>query len=485
MKTSWDLDDIFAFKTPRYVRIRDKRLGLMNLAFMVGIFGYIVGYLVISQQGYKQRGDVIGVTRLQLRAPGPDIMPELDEMEYCGNGTYKADVPDSIEFAKAPCQFLDQFDAQYPRKQANAIFLSTRITYQASQRNRSEICANMSLASCAYKEFAHQDFYVADPEFYTLFIDHSMSVPSLDVSKSAIQLGGRLLGTDGKRLDPCKPYTEANRPCPSFINLGQSGAKDIVPIAALLEAGGVNSLDDVAGTTEDLVGETKRFAGLILLVQIDYDNYYTYNPENIRYTYTVTQVSNQEFKIEQLVNNQNDAHESRLIYDRHGVQIVMLQTGSIGSFSFAQLLIVLVTSLGLLAVAQSLVNTLAFNIMPMKWVYRQYQTVNSVDFSDIEGLPKSQLNRFKTEDLLNPHPRIFSDARQGGEILAGGTGPPAYTVNKHGQTESGEDLPDWSETTRAKNGPIQRERRNPVSQYGNDTDARRVELTEGSVVSGI
>lgn len=83
-------------------------------------------------------------------------------------------------------------------------------------------------------------------------------------------------------MDPCKPYNKVHRICPPFVNLGASGQRDIIPIATLLEAAGVNSLDEVAGTTEDLATETKRFAGVILLVRIDYDNYYTYHPENIR-----------------------------------------------------------------------------------------------------------------------------------------------------------------------------------------------------------
>ena len=42
---NWDLDEIFAFKTPRFVRIRDRRLGILNLLFNVAIFAYIVVYV--------------------------------------------------------------------------------------------------------------------------------------------------------------------------------------------------------------------------------------------------------------------------------------------------------------------------------------------------------------------------------------------------------------------------------------------------------
>lgn len=119
--------------------------------------------------------------------------------------------------------------------------------------------------------------------------------------------------------------------------------------------------------------------------------------------------------------------------------MVIRQTGKIGRFNFAQLLTVLVTSLGLIAISTSIVNFTAFSLLPMKYIYRQYREVKSVDFSDIEDIPRNQLNRFKHEDLLNPKPKVFANADDGdSSLLAGGTGPESSRVNKNSRRESGE-----------------------------------------------
>jgi len=52
---------------------------------------------------------------------------------------------------------------------------------------------------------------------------------------------------------------------------------------------------------------------------------------------------------------------------------------------------VLVTSLGLLAVASAIVNTLAFSVLPMRFIYKQYRTIESADFSKVERLPQSTI----------------------------------------------------------------------------------------------
>jgi hypothetical protein len=82
-------------------------------------------------------------------------------------------------------------------------------------------------------------------------------------------------------------------------------------------------------------------------------------------------------------------------------------------------------------VATAVVNFVAFNVLPLKNIYRQYQQVTSVDFSDIEGMPQSTLDRFRSEDLINPRPAIFEGVGvvgDGGAALTGGSNPAATKV---------------------------------------------------------
>lgn len=58
------------------------------------------------------------------------------------------------------------------------------------------------------------------------------------------------------------------------------------------------------------------------------------------------------------------------------------------------------------------------------------QTVTSVDFSDLEHLPASQINRFRSEDLVNPRPTIFEGiSGKDGEASTAGANPAAAEVH--------------------------------------------------------
>lgn len=121
---------------------------------------------MVWNQGYKEKASLLGFRRLTLQQPPSNIRRYSDELPYCGtNGSYKADVESAVEAPLAPCQYLDQYAAQYPRKQSDAIFLSTRITHQLYERNASDACIDMTHPDCEYQQIDEKTFYVVDPEF--------------------------------------------------------------------------------------------------------------------------------------------------------------------------------------------------------------------------------------------------------------------------------------------------------------------------------
>ena len=67
------------------------------------------------------------------------------------------------------------------------------------------------------------------------------------------------------------------------------------------------------------------------------------------------------------------AHIPRLLSD--------VMAGFIGQFDLATLLISLVSSVTLLAVAKSVVECLAFQVLPLRFIYKQYRTI------DVRGKP--------------------------------------------------------------------------------------------------
>ncbi len=72
----------------------------------------------------------------------------------------------------------------------------------------------------------------------------------------------------------------------------------------------------------------------------------------------------------------NTAPSSFVEIQKHGIRIVVKQSGFIGQFKFQQLLLSLVSSVALLAVAKTVVDFLAFNVLPLKYIYGQYRTIN-------------------------------------------------------------------------------------------------------------
>jgi hypothetical protein len=59
--------------------------------------------------------------------------------------------------------------------------------------------------------------------------------------------------------------------------------------------------------------------------------------------------------------------------------------------------------LALLAVAKTVVDFMAFQILPLKFIYKQYRTIDTVDFSDLTDADAAV---FRKHDIINPHPKI-------------------------------------------------------------------------------
>jgi hypothetical protein len=109
---------------------------------------------------------------------------------------------------------------------------------------------------------------VGDVSLFTLYVDHSMNVPTLGLSRSASEMTGSLTTSSGAAIDPCHAYTARGHVCPSFVSVGVKGERDIFSVASILEAADIDSLDDVAGTIGDLSFNTYRYTGMIFVVSI-------------------------------------------------------------------------------------------------------------------------------------------------------------------------------------------------------------------------
>jgi len=263
----------------------------------------------------------------------------------------------------------------------SSIFISTRIT-----TTNEFLKDNCSLFDehCTYQSAGNLTVYPANIEQFTIMFDHSMYVPSLNIQATSSYIQGTLLGQDMKPMALSSPD--------QFGQIGR-GMFDILQLGTILKAAGINSLDSPGESRQYL---TKRYEGLIVLLFIDYSNMFSYNLANIQYFARAAIVDNAYFKMEEPIYA-GTSLASRVIWNRHGTRIIVLQTGSIGAFDFPTGLISFVSGLGLVALATLIVDTLATKILPQKKIYNQYKyaavkgSSERTPFVTVSTLPETDL----------------------------------------------------------------------------------------------
>jgi hypothetical protein len=103
--------------------------------------------------------------------------------------------------------------------------------------------------------------------------------------------------------------------------------------------------------------------------------------------------------------------------NEHGIRIFVLQTGSLAMFSLAQLLIAVTSSLTLLAVSGTLVDTLAIYVLPEKSFYSGFKYPETPHVSELvkEQKRRSSLDSSAISAMQNSN--IVSLGRWSGVIV--------------------------------------------------------------------
>lgn len=278
------------------VTIKDFRLGLLYYSLILAIFCYVVIYTLVVEQRYRLKAvDLVGSTRLQLRTPDPRYYIFPNQTVYCGNSTITYD---GFTFQQYPCKCeltsamsaqqrglagcnlcnpsdpsarifaadWDQYDSVDPFLEQGAMFIATRVTETTQMLPAN--CVDQSTPTCTYVTIGNPNgttFFVGNTEYSTLLVDFTASSGSLGVNVAASGMPGKIVDQDGNSLNPCDDYAVRGWPCESHVRVGVPGTRrDVMPIATLLRAAGINSLDDVSPA----IAETHRYAGLILSVSV-------------------------------------------------------------------------------------------------------------------------------------------------------------------------------------------------------------------------
>jgi len=318
---------------------------------------------------------VSGNTRTRVVAPSLQYQSEPGDLVYCATnltnpGTYNASDSSLTNLPRFPCVYASEFDVADVT--ANGFFMASDsiVNTMVISSGEGNNCTNLLHPGCIYETVQTESYYVAQPELFTVLIDHSIAVPTLDIYRSAQTMTGTLLDPDGNPVDTCLPYLRRNLPCPAYIGFDNPEGLDILAVESLLDAAGISSLDTAAGDTPELMGRSLRDSGVVFIMELQYTNYNSYEEDVVSYTAFVSAVADSKYKRQIPIPGPGEITANRTVLDQHGLKVFITQNGRIGRFNPSTLLIVLVTSMGLLAVATTLVNTVMLQApcCPMRYI---------------------------------------------------------------------------------------------------------------------
>eukprot|EP01063_Lacrimia_lanifica_P026107 TRINITY_DN3464_c0_g1_i3.p1 TRINITY_DN3464_c0_g1~~TRINITY_DN3464_c0_g1_i3.p1 ORF type:complete len:752 (+),score=189.90 TRINITY_DN3464_c0_g1_i3:119-2374(+) len=130
------------------------------------------------------------------------------------------------------------------------------------------------------------------------------------------------------------------------------------------------------------VPKTMRYDGFVVLVTIEYSTPRWHSFDDVGYRYVAQVVPGAEFRAVQKTVTA-DGHFR--FYNRHGVRVIVLQTGYVSiHFSLIELLKTLVGGAALLAVADRLTELL-MRVLPRNRIYRTYKYITSTPLSDVKA----------------------------------------------------------------------------------------------------
>ncbi|KAJ8599890.1 hypothetical protein CTAYLR_002801 [Chrysophaeum taylorii] len=381
-----DVDDVFAYPTTKFVRIRDARLGLFKIVLALGILGYVGLYELAYEGLYLEASAVTGAVRFTLQQPTVGGCDPTDA--GCANAflptsetSYCAQSSATYAGTQYPCEYYENIGAQVVMK--SALLVVTRQTTYDEEL----VCVAADETTCprVYNITSQETTYVADAERYTVLVDHSVVAASLaeSVARPSSKLKGRLYVKNSHSL--CREYdgyrdivgSSKSRRAPCFVAGNETSRNlDFFSLDVLLRAADI-SLDDI-----NYGGMTYRETGTSLLLTITYQNFRPWRGKGeVVYSYTPDVVGSTSYKLYDTVYA--PYRSARTLLNKHGIFIEAAQGGTLRGFSFNNLLLQLTTSLTLFAIATLVTDFAAIYILPDAKMYADYKYETTPDFSDL------------------------------------------------------------------------------------------------------
>ncbi|CAE8612008.1 unnamed protein product [Polarella glacialis] len=345
-----DLDDLLAYKTPKVVVVKDRLLGGLRMAGMIGVAVYFVVFRIIFEKGYYLREETHAIVETSLRAPQLGLAP-MDGLGYCRtNSTGESQIA-------LPCTTGPDGWVTAPSTGSDTLFVATRLKDVSNGRGD------------------NTRSFVQDPESYTFGISFTLQALKMyhetgdaKFSRSTEEVQTALMGLDGQEMTGA---------------VQRIGRRDIIKVQTLLEAAGVDSLEGTFLNTGAY--ESFRYAGCVLVLSV---NCLMAGSGSVdRCEYSVWRMEGSEAKM--VMATGVDPSTSQ-VQERHGIKIVVSTVSEMGIFSWYALMFSWLAAAATFGIISKVVEFLMIYCMPHRAVYRLLKFEQTIDFSDFrDGNPET------------------------------------------------------------------------------------------------
>ena len=384
--TFGDIDEVFGFRVAKRVVIKDRFLGFLRISLLIAIFVYLI-FTIFIDKGYLIIEQPTGTTRMTMRL-NPDNVFANSNLSYCTNpptGIPKPYFKGNVH----ECLYVNQDVINVPSL-GDQFFIPTRL-----KKSVVEYKCNLTDAVCSLNnkadittEKSKDLWFIAGVEEGTIYLGHTVEGKGeVAVARDLTEMIGVMKDCSGKVVKRF-PKKDPNQPLDEDLVKNR-----IIRVGDLLKwarpgmhspCGNGIQLDVRARPDEVNHTESLRYEGLVLHILIDYDNTqetsFDYESNTVEYTITVVAITKTDPKyltVKDLGGNQKE------INNRHGIHIIVVQTGKLGNFSWKVLVVSFTAGLGLMAIATTLTSMLAVFVMPLKADYKKVMYEYSADFSDV------------------------------------------------------------------------------------------------------
>eukprot|EP00298_Acanthocystis_sp_HF-20_P010305 c18792_g2_i1.p1 GENE.c18792_g2_i1~~c18792_g2_i1.p1 ORF type:complete len:390 (+),score=137.78 c18792_g2_i1:23-1171(+) len=351
-----DLDEVFAYKTVKVVKMLDRRLGFVFYGIESLIILYIILFVFVINEAYYEVEQSIGQVNIVVRGA---TFGKFD-------GT---NVP------------FDAIDLKQPAVENGATFIITKIEaikqtrdectnseYSCSTASDCPIIDGISTQKCS-KGFCVMSGWCPEltpdhQELKTIRMEHVEDI--ILWFRSAITFPG---------IAPNSSFSSMNREEPTFAE--DNGSTDAwtlkelldqaeAPVEAVKEDGAMLSIRLEWDCVVDKIGGCKSPTGQVR--RLDEGKVRGFNYYSPEYVHDQTL---------------NFGADTRILYKYTGVRILVSSKGFGKKFSIMATILQFSSGLALLSVAKIVTDFLLLFVLPEKEHYRRYKEEETPDFSDL------------------------------------------------------------------------------------------------------